>query len=270
MRVRHEQRAPDDGYESELVPGLRSTVDAGRLADELAFSVARLEELASDPPGLYAEAAAAADPEEGAWLALLVAYLGPLRGARPFEAVEAVRVPWSSGRLPDLEGVALGPRTAHDPARGTRTLEAYRAWVQRSGSQLAGLVGDEAWEPQRRFARVFERLALPGLGRGARFELLVSLGALGIVPVAAGTLAVGGDASDPVVGAAKRIFGIGDAINLERRALELARETGAGIAALDLALFNWSVAGEHRAPMGARTAADPERRGTIAAALGVG
>ena len=35
-------RAADDGYEHELVPGLRSSVDAGRLADEMAFSAARL------------------------------------------------------------------------------------------------------------------------------------------------------------------------------------------------------------------------------------
>ena len=45
MTVRRVQRAPDDGYEHDLVPGLRSSVDAGRLADELAFSAARLREL---------------------------------------------------------------------------------------------------------------------------------------------------------------------------------------------------------------------------------
>ena len=52
-------RAADDGYEHELLPGLRSSVDAGRLADEIAFSAARLDELSADPPGLYAEVARA-------------------------------------------------------------------------------------------------------------------------------------------------------------------------------------------------------------------
>ena len=263
------ERAPDDGYDQDLVPGLRSTVDGARLADELAFAEARLEELASDPPGLYAEVALARDPEEAAWLAFLIAYLCPLRGADAFAAIAAARVPWNTGELPDLDAVELGPRSAHTQGRGNATLIAYRAWAERAGSQRAALAGDADWEPERRFARTFERLALPGFGRGPRFELLVSLGVLGVVPLVAGTLAVGGDATDTVVGAAKRILGIGDAINLERRATEVARETGVPLAALDLALFNWSVAEEDRATMGARRAADPKRRAAIAAALGV-
>ena len=55
---------PRTATASELVPGLKSSADAARLADELAFSAARLAELATDPPGLYAEVAdaARADP----------------------------------------------------------------------------------------------------------------------------------------------------------------------------------------------------------------
>jgi hypothetical protein len=269
VRVRRVERAPDDGYENDLVFGLRSSVDAARLAGELAFAAARLDELRDDPPGLYADVALASDREEAAWLAFLIAYLGPLRGATAFASVEGARVPWHTGELPELDGLELGPRTAHDPARRDATLVAYRAWAARAGSQQAALTSDPDWEPERRFARTFERLALPGFGRGPRFDFLVTLGALGVVPLAAGTMALGGDATDPVVGAAKRVFGIGDAINLERRAAELAREAGVPLAALDLALFNWSAPEAERATMGARTGPDPARRDAISAALGV-
>lgn len=270
MRVRRVDRPPDDGYDHELVSGLRAAVDAARLADELAFSAARLHELSSDPPGLYAEVAAAGDAEEAIWLALLIAYLGPLRGPDAFAGIAAARVPWATGEVPALDGAALGPRSAHDPGRGDATLLGWRAWAARAGSQHAGLLGDAAWEPERRFARAFERLGLPGLGRGAKFELLVSLGALGVLPLEAGSLQIGaGDARDPVVSAAKRVLGIGDAINLERRASELAAGTGVPLGALDLALFNWAAPADGRATMGARVGPDGARRAAIGAALGV-
>src|SRR6478735_6812792 len=78
LSVRRMARAADDGYEHELLPGLRATEDAARLADELAFAEARLHELRDAPPGLYAEVAAAEDPEEAAWLAFQIALLSPL------------------------------------------------------------------------------------------------------------------------------------------------------------------------------------------------
>ncbi len=55
--MRRLARGADDGYQSPLVPGLKSSVEAERLAEELAFAAARLDALASDPPGLYAEVA---------------------------------------------------------------------------------------------------------------------------------------------------------------------------------------------------------------------
>lgn len=269
LRVRRVERAPDDGYEHDLVPGLRATADAGRLARELAFADARLRELAEDPPGLYAQATSAA-ADEGAWLALLIAYLGPARGDDPWSQIEAARTAWAGGDLPRLQDARGGPRTSHAPGGGAATFAAYRVWAQRHGGQLAALRGEPEWEPTRRFARAFERLALPGRGRGARFDFLVTLGALRIVPVEAGTLALGAEPADPVVAAAKRVLGIGDAINLERRAAELARGVGVPLAALDLALFNWAAPEEQRATMGARRAADPAGRARIAAALGAG
>jgi hypothetical protein len=168
LTVRRLSRAAEDGFRSPLVPGLRSGADADRLAQEIAFAATRLERLASDPPGLYAEVADASLPiEERTWLAFLIAYLGPRDGDDPFAGIAQARTAWNSGELPVLDDVPLGPRTAHDPARGQRTLDAYRQWAQRSGSQEAAFTGDAGWTPERRFARVFERLALPGLHRGA-------------------------------------------------------------------------------------------------------
>jgi hypothetical protein len=231
-------RGSDDGYRIDLAPGLKSSVDAERLADELAWAAARVAQLASDPPGLYAEVAdAGGDLEERTWLALEIAYLGPLDGEAPFSTIERVRVPWSAGTGPELDDVAVGPRGSHDPSRGLRTIDAYRAWAARAGSQASAFSGDATWTPDRRFARAFERLALPGLDRGARFDLLVTLGATKTYELRAGVLGFG--ATDPVTLAAKRLLGIGDPLLLERRAAELAGACGVPLEALDAAFFNW-------------------------------
>jgi hypothetical protein len=245
--VRRLVRGADDGYHSRLVPGLKSSQEAERLAEALAFAQLRLRRLASDPPGLYAEVASPqGDLEERTWLAFLIAYLGPLDGEDPFAAIAGVRTSWREGELPELDGVEVGPRGAHDQARGGRTLVAYRAWAARSGSQAAAFTGEESWSAERRFDRVFERLALPGLHRDARFDLLVSLGQLGVYALRADKLHLGG--SNEVTIAAKRALGIGDPMLLERRARELAEAAGVALCALDLGLFNWE--------RGERTAAD--------------
>jgi hypothetical protein len=266
--VRRLARGADDGFHSPLAPGLRSSADAERLAEELAFAAERLELLAADPPGLYAEVAdAGGDLEERTWLAFLIAYLGPLESEEPFAAIAAARVSWASGEAPELDGVQCGPRSAHDPGRGTRTFDAYRAWARRAGSQAAAFTGESAWPPERRFARVFERLGLPGLHRDARFDLLVTLGRLGVFELRASSLQFGGENSATV--AAKRALGIGDPLLLERRAADLAAAAGVPLEALDLGLHNWE-RGE-RATMG--VAAGPEPVGTnlgaIRSALGL-
>jgi hypothetical protein len=269
LRVRRMARAADDGYEHELLPGLRSSVDAARLADEIAFSANRLEELSSDPPGLYADVALASDVEEAAWLAFLIAYLSPLDGDEPWAGIAAARTTWASGELPPLDEVALGPRTAHVPARGAATIVAYRAFAQRAGSQAAAFTGDAAWTEQRRFDRAFERLALPGFGRAARYELLILLGRLGAFALRPWSLQLGADALDPTVVASKRLLGIGDPLLLQRRAADVAAATGVPIEALDLALTNWSRAPEERITAGATVSAEGPRRDAVAAALGV-
>jgi hypothetical protein len=265
VRVRRLARGVDDGYHSALVPGLRSTTDAEHLAEELAFAATRLVELEHRPPGLYGEVAdPTVDLEERAWLAFLIAYLAPLEDREdPFAEIERVRTRWSSGEDPDLDGVQCGPRSAHDEARGTRTLAAYRAWATRAGSQAQALAGEGAWTPERRFERVFERLALPGLHRDARYELLTSLGRLGAFELSAGSLQFGGD-NETTVGA-KRAFGIGDKLLLERRAAQLAHACELPLDALDLALYNWE-RGE-RATVGVAVEPDPDLLARVNGAL---
>jgi hypothetical protein len=218
-------RPADDGYRNPLVPGLRATADAERLAAALAFAAARLE-----PPGPYPDLATEPDVEEAAWLAFLLALAGAEAPALQ-EAVLAARPSWAACELPDL------------PPERAQTAAAYRAWVARTGSQAAAFTGEEAWTPQRRFARVFERLALPGFPRAARFELLVALGAAGVFALEAGDLflAAGEDATTE---AAKRLLVSGDKLLLERRARELADACQLPLAALDRGLAVWGTPGD--------------------------
>ncbi|HYM54095.1 MAG TPA: hypothetical protein VES97_01930, partial [Solirubrobacteraceae bacterium] len=126
MRVQREGRAEDDGYRSELVPGLRASADASRLAEEIAFSSARLLALGEDPPGLYAEARAlaAGDLERATWTCFLIAYLSPLEGEDPFAGIRLALAAAPSLDMsaqdgdesaasgpPDLQEIPLGPPT---------------------------------------------------------------------------------------------------------------------------------------------------------------
>jgi hypothetical protein len=267
VTVRRLREAVDDGYRSPLVPALKSSEEALRLAEELAFAAGRLRLLAEHPPGLYAEVGdRSQDLEERTWLAFLIAYLAPLEHQEdPFEAIRAVRTSWASGELPDLNGVQTGPRTAHDPARGTATLEAYRAWAGRFGSQAAGFEGEPGWTPERRFARAFERISLPGLHRGARFELLVALEHAAGYQLHAAALQFGG--SDEVTLAAKRALGIGDPLLLERRAAQLAQACGVPLEALDLGFYNWERGERATVGLGPDARPDPELVAGACAAL---
>jgi hypothetical protein len=268
VTVRRLARGLDDGYRCQLVPGIKSGADAERLAEELAFADARLGVLAAEPPGLYAEVAdPAGNVEERTWLAFLIAYLGPLDGEQPFAEIERVRVSWGSGEPLALDGAQTGPRGSHEDGRAQRTVEAYRAWAERAGSQSAAFGGEAAWTPQRRFARVFERLALPGLGRDAKFELLTTLGWLGVYELRAGALAVG--SSDTVTVAAKRVFGIGDVMLLERRAADLAVACELPLEALDAGLFNWERGSRSTLGVDGELEPDPAALERTRAALGL-
>ena len=251
---------------------MRASADASRLAEEIAFSSGRLAALALQPPGLYGEARtlAAEDLEQATWICFLLAYLSPAEGEDPFAGVRSVLAaapgPFELAGAAelDIEQVPRGPRSSHEPGRGLETLKAYAEWVQRGGRAGAGapasravpgpqqqaFTGDPGWSPQRRFERLFERLALPGLSRGGRFELLASMGRLGLYELAPDALHLAGarGTEEPTTLAAKRVFGIGDQQLLERRAEALAAAIQVPRESLDLALFNWG--SPQRATMG--------------------
>jgi hypothetical protein len=260
-------RGEDDGYRCALVPGLRNSQDALRLAREVGFSSGRLATLAASPPGLYVEVRQQDSWERATWMCFLIAYLSPLQGDAPFLGIrQALRacgggeVPdWRHPQeLPDLGDVPLGPRTSHDPSRGADTLRAYLQWAQRGGSQVRAFSGDPTWSEERRFERLFERLQLPGLGRMGRYDMLVTLGRLGLYEVRADAMHFAGGLTqatgDLATLTAKRLFGIGDPMILERRALAFAEACSVPVEALDLAFANWGAA--ERANLGV-----PDERG---------
>jgi hypothetical protein len=266
LTIRREARAADDGFRSPLALGLRSRTDAENLAEELARACGRLATLAGDPPGLYGEVASEPDIEEASWLALLISYIGPLDdGDDPFATLRATRTSWHSDELPQLEGTRLGPRSPHEEVRGERTLIAYRRWAQRAGSQAAAFGADPTWTETQRFTRVYERLALPGLARCTRYDLLVTLGVLGRYPLRPPSLLLSED--DAVARAAKRVFGIGDRLTLERRVDELARAGELPVEAFDLALENWGA--EKRVSLGVSGARDEAALARAREALGL-
>lgn len=213
-------RAADDGYRNPLVPGLRARADAERLGAAITAAAVRLE-----PPGPAPAVAAEPDREEATWLAFLLALAGP-EAPELEHAILSARPAWASGEVPDLP----------EPRR--RTAAAYRAWAARSRTQAAAFEGEPGWSPERRFGRAFERLALPGFPRRPRYELLVSLGAAGTYPIAAGALHLG-RTDDPTILAAKRLLVSGDPLLLERRAADLAAACEVPIAALDRGLAVW-------------------------------
>lgn len=232
------ERAADDGYRNPLVPGLKATADAERLARAVTAAHVRL-----DPPGPYPALDETADVEHATWLAFLFALapeLAPL--------IDATR-PTPDTDLDDL------------PPAKQKTAAAYRAWAQRAGSQEQALTGEPNWTPERRFGRVFERLALPGFTRAMRYDLLTALGAADIYPLTADALHFVED--DATTLAAKRALVSGDRMLLERRARDLADASHLPIAAFDRGLAVW---GTPTAPLDDDMEPDPG----IAAALGLG
>jgi len=236
--TRRLQRAADDGYRNPLVPGLRATADAERLAIAVTMAAERLE-----PPGPYTAIDETPDVEQATWLAFLFALAPELH-----ELIDATRPSWE-----DAELDALAEPKA-------RTATAYRGWVQRAGSQEAAFTGEENWTPERRFGRVFERLALPGFTRAMRYDLLTALGAADIYPLEADALHFVED--DATTLAAKRALVSGDRMLLERRARDLADAAAMPISTFDRGLAVWGTPG-------AQVDLTAEPASGIAAALGL-
>src|SRR3954471_13470468 len=85
-------RAADDGYRNPLVPGLKATADAERLAGALTQAMYRLE-----PPGPYPIIAEEPDLEQATWLAFLLALAPELQ-----ELIEQTRPRWEDADLDAL------------------------------------------------------------------------------------------------------------------------------------------------------------------------
>ena len=247
MRVRRLARAADDGYESPLVPGLRATADAELLAEELAFSAARLTELHGDaPPGLYGEAARLGREgalDEALWLTFDDRVRRPAGGAgrrvRARSSACGCRgTPARSRRSRTWRSARAASPTRRAPSGA---LAAYRGWAARGGGQAAALAGEPSWTPERRFDRAFERLALPGLGRAQRYEFLLTAGALGLADVRAAALHLLGDAARPDRASPPSACSASATCCSSRAApSELASACALPPAALDLALVNWA------------------------------
>jgi hypothetical protein len=98
--------------------------------------------------------------------------------------------------------------------------------------------------------------------------MLVLLGTLGVFDLRPWSLHLT-DPLDPVTVAAKRMFGIGDALNLQRRATDLATAAGVPMEALDLALFNWTQPEGERVTAGVGDVDDAAVRDRVRALLRV-
>ncbi len=197
-------RAADDGYRNDLVPGIKATSDAERLAACLVLATRRLEF-----PGPYPDVAEEPDVETATRAAFM--------------------------RTVGEESGAL--------------IAAFESWAQRYGGVEKAITGEATWPATRRFARAYERLTLPGLTRGQRFDFLAVLGAAATYDLEADALHPHG--TDPATVAAKRALVSGETMFLERRAKALAEATGVPVAALDRGLATWDSTEPVEAPEGA-------------------
>lgn len=241
-------RNADDGYRSDLLPGVRSSADVQALATELTVAEARLSALGSPDSGPWSAVSAAAEEPARAFIyALVIAVASPDAAAGSAATAQAAIDALSSDELAVPSAAAgsgpvaaildAGPRGPRGADAAGIALAAPAQLAQRSGSLAAAITGDASWSPERRFARVFDRLALKGLPRAVRYDVLVALGRSGVLSLRAGALHLG---DDQVTAAAKRIFAVGDVSLLEKRAATLVEVTGVAWDALELALWNLS------------------------------
>jgi len=213
VRVRRLARGVEDGYRSQLLPGLKSSDDAARLAQELAFATRRLSLM---------EQVAAGDPAPGA----------------P-QVWREIALPGDNEARTDLafRHVLDGPRGLKSGNRDD-AIAGFEAWGARAGSLEAAFSGEPTWTAERRFERTFERLGgIHGLDRDPRYELLTTLGRLGVYELRPAKLFLRGE--NEATWAAKRVLGIGDPLLLNGRAADLAQACRAPLEALDLAFHNW-------------------------------
>ena len=199
-------RLQDDGYRNPLVPGLRARPTPSGWAPRSPRRppvCSRPGPTRTSPPSPTASRPPGWPSCSPSPARTIPSCSRRSRGERPA---------WASGELPALPE-ALQPHGRRPTARGP----------QRAGSQVAALRGRaRRGIPSGASPSALERLALPGFPRDPRFELLVTLGAAGVYPIAAaGALHVGRE-DDATTLAAKRLLVSGDPRLLERRAADLA------------------------------------------------
>ena len=223
LKVRRLARAADDGYDHELVPGLRASADAGP-AGRRARLLRRRACASSRPtrPGCTPRRRPPPTARRRLWLAFLIAYLSPLEAEDPWAAIAAARTPWATGELPELDDVDAGP--AQRP-RGAPRRPRAPGGVPRLG-RPRGLAGGRAGGRAALDARSGASTAPSSAwrcrasARGARYEFLLAAwaasGSLDVEPWSLMLARRGGrpDRRSPPSAS----FGIGDPMELRQRA----------------------------------------------------
>ncbi len=244
-----------------------------RLAAEIAFSRAacsRSRPIAAGP--VCARRGAAADIRAGDLDLPAHVYLCPLEGADPFAGIRAALEPpggragaRASCRTSRASRSARERATIPPAGRGARRLP--QLGRMQAGSQEQAFTGDQGWSARAPLRAAVRAARAAGLARVAsRFELLVTLGRLGLLRAARRLAAPArrerprrrDDRSARTVPPPSACSGSAIRINLERRARALAEAArGRPLEALDLALANWSA--RERATLGIPPAALDEQ-----------
>lgn len=248
-------RHADDGFRSELVPGLRASAAADDLAREMAAAEARLDALGTPDAGLWLAVSERSDDDALPALAaaLVLAIASPDADAGSVATAAAALDALGDG-TPDADALAAADEVLVAGPRGPRGSDAEgvvaavvaKLTARGAGSVTAALRGEASWSAERRFARLFDALSVRGLPRAVRFDLMTALGRSGVVDARAGALALG---ADQVTDAAKRVFAVSDTVLLERRVTALAEAGALEIDVIEQAL--WNVAGADATGAGA-------------------
>ena len=217
LRVSRLERGEDDGYRSAIVPGVKSSADALRLAHELAFAAARLELLSLESaralPGGRAEAVTSrSGPGWRSWSPTWPRANPRTRlraSGRSGPTGPPARCPRSTTSRPDPGALTSRPGGGRpsrrtEPGPSAPAASRPRSPATRRGPRSAVSPGcSSAWP----FPACTGTPATSCSFRSAGW---------GSMSCGAGTLAFGGE--NPVTHAAKRALGIGDPLLLERRA----------------------------------------------------
>ena len=182
----------------------------------------------SSRPGPYPLIADEPDLEQATWLAFLFAL------APELQDVLAEAQPALGGRRPVRAARGQGSAPPPPTAPGSSAPARRRP---RSPARRAG-------RPERRFGRVFERLALPGFSRARALRPADRARRRRPLP-ARGRRRCTSSRTTPRRSPPSALLVSGDRMLLERRARDLAEAADLPIAALDRGLAVWGTPGEH-------------------------